>query len=415
MFTATAFRSIQLVPRISIVKDFATTTIDWKCPFVLETGGLLEEDVESLCDDLMQEISDTIITLQQKKKKKNGASQKDEAEEEIDVQFYDCTVAQAVELLLQSQPDNALFAFCEGILSSTTRKDYSGKEALSSLWLHKDDEDDTNNAIDWFDYFPPPTRPSDCVVLAGAGASSTLHKDPFEWTGTSFCLEGTKVWRFLEPPTPTTSTGSSNSSDSWDDLLQMYRLDSVAWNSNPDDNDHDDYDNNTDGLVLSRGWQSDHSLFTTTTSSSSMRTIPSARDFSEMEDDNDRFQLLEDIALDWNCLPPSLPLLDNNVDCWTTVQRPGDLLWIPPDWWHQTYALEPSVAVASQRCHSTIDASRVLRHIVRTATGTIDEGAPDVLLQDSYSSCSQDPKEIQRIVDTLFAYLKEQQQRQQKQ
>ena len=66
--------------------------------------------------------------------------------------------------------------------------------------------------------------------------------------------------------------------------------------------------------------------------------------------------------------------LDKNQQdtIWTVVQKPGDMLVIPAYWWHQTYALEPSLAYASQRCGLDRDAPRVLSHIIDTAFGERD-------------------------------------------
>jgi len=44
------------------------------------------------------------------------------------------------------------------------------------------------------------------------------------------------------------------------------------------------------------------------------------------------------------------------------LQKAGDLLLIPAHWWHQTYALEPSLAVAGQYMNEG-NSWRVMRHI----------------------------------------------------
>ena len=175
--------------------------------------------------------------------------------------------------------------------------------------------------------------------------------------------------------------------DRLDQLVQAYRLPSVAWTK--DDND----DNQ---ISLSAGWQSDYSLY-----AHRCKSIPSARSLSELTD-KDRYAELDSIALD------STPLLKPGqddlmrCDCWTVVQKPGDLLLIPAHWWHQTYALEPSLAIASQRCDSTFDAKRVIQHILQTS-GTLDE-APEVLLKEDYASC-KDKESITQIVNILFGHL----------
>jgi ribosomal protein L16 Arg81 hydroxylase len=45
------------------------------------------------------------------------------------------------------------------------------------------------------------------------------------------------------------------------------------------------------------------------------------------------------------------------------VQEEGELVWIPPHWWHQVYHLQPSIAIASQLCHETVK-DRVFKHIL---------------------------------------------------
>jgi hypothetical protein len=69
----------------------------------------------------------------------------------------------------------------------------------------------------------------------------------------------------------------------------------------------------------------------------------------------------------------------------TVLQREGELLLIPPRWWHQTYHLEPSVALAGQYCNAQ-NGARVAQHVLdwcgvgaeaRAAlAATLSQGAP---------------------------------------
>jgi hypothetical protein len=352
-----AFQSISAVPRIPI-SEFNYLDHYQDKPLIIETGL----PVESLCDDLMNEIAGSTITLQQRNKNQQ------------ETKLYECTVDQAIDLaMLQSNHNQSIFAFCEGLLDDIRDgTQFTGKQQLALKY----------DKIDWFDSFPREFRPSDCVILAGEGATSTLHRDPFEWTGTSLCLEGTKLWRFLSPSTSTcSSSDGKNAAQAIDDLVGAYRLPSVAWD---DDS----------GVCLSAGWQSDFSLYSDRDAS-----VPSAKSLSEMED-RARFATLEKIALEWPSLHPNF--VTNDCSCWTVIQKPGDLLLIPAHWWHQTYALEPSLAVSSQRCDSTIDAARVIRHILST-TSTL-ETAPDLLLQSNFSTYTQE-KDVTKVVRTLFDHL----------
>jgi len=376
---AHAFHSITSVPRIPL-KDFDKDSYQDQ-PLIVETGL----DVESLCDNLMDAVSNEIVILQQTKRiKKKESKQKDsyqpkskkkqrraknqQQKVEKETQLYEFPFDQAINLAMhKSSHDESLFSFCEGLLDTVeSDEDYTGKQVLAGQ-------------KDWFDFFPPEIQPSDCIIVAGDGATSTLHRDPFEWTGTSLCLEGTKVWRFLAPKIES-DDGESGIQDV-DKLVKAYRLPSTAWEDGE--------------TCLSAGWQSNLNLY-----EERHESIPSASELYEEMTDEGVHEALEEIAQEWSLLKPNF---DTSLcSCWAVVQKPGDLLLIPAHWWHQTYALEPSLAVASQRCVSQLDASRVINHILETSE-TTDE-APDELLKGDYSTC-QEEKEIEEVIDTLFEHL----------
>lgn len=240
-------------------------------------------------------------------------------------------------------------AFCEGLLDENggALQDIQGVVTTAKESLFGED-------TDCFDFFPPVARPTDAVIVAGAGATSTLHRDPMEWTGTSLCLEGTKVWRFMEPPKQHTQN-STNTEEAvpvaaLDEALQAYRLQSIAWECDSEST-----------VPLSAGWQSDFSLYHTR----NHEAIPSAQELAEM-DDAERLELMLSLVTNLESLKPNVPsstFFSQRTTIHTAIQQPGDLLLIPPHWWHQTYGLEPSVAVASQRC-GKCDVGLVFRHIL---------------------------------------------------
>ena len=297
-------------------------------PILIE-GVLSEEKCQDCCQRLMSVADALQVDLQ-------------EQSQESGTQIYELALSQAIEVIMRrSNSRKAYFAFCEGLLEEEEPVLMEIQRIVTSVREAMFREDP-----DLFPDFPVQVQPTDAVIVAGAGATSTLHRDPMEWTGTSLCLEGTKIWRFLEPPVAREGQRGRNRVLTVDEALESYRLASVAWQNVENDND---------SVALSAGWQSDFSLYRKCDHDS----IPSAQVLAEM-DDKRKMQLLQELNT-LKVLEPDIPR-NAAAAIHTVIQKPGDLLLIPAHWWHQTYALEPSVAIASQRCGAK-DLELILDHM----------------------------------------------------
>jgi hypothetical protein len=395
---------------------------NYETPVIVE-GALTALDCEEMCDALVGKRGSNVIEMQRKRSIAAGPITS-QTKSSSRTDMYSCTLEQALEAMMQSKHSDAVFSFCEGLLDDDNNGGDSDDDDKNTLAEFRKTLTSCREALfqedaggNWFDHFPASVRPSDCVVLAGEGATSTLHRDPFEWTGTSLCLEGTKVWRFVPPPGALlcheNEFGSNDNDDmdscsgvgAVDEALNAYRLNSVAW----DKGDDTGSGSNT-GVSISAGWQSDLSLYAERDES-----VPTARELSELEEEEEeesphggggqekKLNLIQSIAADSTKLLPS-PNINKATaaSMWTGVQRPGDLIVIPAYWWHQTYAMEPSLAVASQRCGSTRDAARVVRHILDTARAAEQRTTeiPSLLQQDTFDGVNP-----RTVVDQLFRYL----------
>ena len=308
-------------------------------PVVIK-GVVSPEDAEALVDELIDILGAQEVDLQRKIRREDGSRE---------TEIYSMPLSETTDYIMDSSHGDAFFAFCEGLLPCSI----PGSGALSKK-LEAVRDAPFPGVRSWFDFFPPHLRPTDAVILAGAGASSTFHRDPFEWTGTSLCLVGTKVWRFVLPPRQGVEIVDQN--------LNSYRLESIAWEG----------DDSLSSTTLSAGWQSDLSLYDLIDDG-----FPSAFEWFGMEEfDSDVFEAeLERAVVDESNLRPSMATLDAldvirrtkggacEPNFVTAIQRPGDLLIIPAHCWHQTYGPVPSIAIASQRFDSSI-ARRVIDHIL---------------------------------------------------
>eukprot|EP00931_Biecheleriopsis_adriatica_P073795 TRINITY_DN48014_c0_g1_i1.p1 TRINITY_DN48014_c0_g1~~TRINITY_DN48014_c0_g1_i1.p1 ORF type:complete len:428 (-),score=74.44 TRINITY_DN48014_c0_g1_i1:41-1324(-) len=201
----------------------------------------------------------------------------------------------------------------------------------------------------WFNYFPKRLQPSPfCLVCAGSGSRSTLHRDPFEWTGTSFCVSGSKLWTFLPP--------GDAGVEAVDSALKAYRF------------PYDGYGQES----LAAGWQSDLDLYEHSAGRASLEEEVVAEELRQW------WAGCLDHA---PALQPSVALkagLPDDVVPTCAIQREGDLLLIPGHWWHQTYALQPSLAVSGQYMNEA-NSEAVMRHVA----AWVGSATPQVLQRQS--------------------------------
>jgi Cupin superfamily protein len=325
-------------------------------PVIIE-GVLSVDEREAVCHEIMS--LNGIVTVQRRRvqQAKTTMSQ------------VSLPLDRAVNAMLQSQHNDARWCFAEGLVQRHS-PDLSQRLRLvrERVWSFLSKNETINDDLDWFSFFPVWAKPAeDCLIMSGVGSTSTLHRDPFEWTGTSLGLEGTKVWRFINP---------NSSVHDVDALMQSYRLPSRAWHA-----EHDDTD---ESIVLSAGWQSDYSLYRTSTIPlPTLDSMESSLPLSRHDQDQLAVSLQSGLVPDMEIVSAvtqrqsSSPAATPSLAVWATVQRAGDLVVIPAHWWHQTYALlEPCVSISSQRCASH-EARRVLRHILDAVDDTYPQRGVD--------------------------------------
>lgn len=353
---------------------------------VLVENVLSPEECNDICNGLLHEVGKEIVDLQHKFVEEEPG---DDTGRNLQTEIIKCHLEDAFSYMMESDHGDSFFCFSEGILNEYQH--LNPRHAKECLFQGCDVSSLDSDVFkrDLFDFFPHDVKPTDCLVISGMGSSSTLHRDPFLWTGTSICLEGTKVWRFIAPPGALSMSTKGDVIDSGvsfvDQILDAYRLESAAWG---------DYN-------LSSGWQSNFSLYEVRDES-----VPSAEELSyiEEEDSAKKLKQIETISSSLQNLQPSSDLPETypggeKVTIVSVVQKPGDLLVIPAHWWHQTYALEPSIAIASQRGGLKRDAERIFNHVLET-TKRGNEKIPTYFQKKNLNGVT--PKDI---VDDLFALL----------
>jgi hypothetical protein len=357
---------------------------------ILITGALSLDRCELLCSNFLNaaQNDETIrVQLLRRTKAKRLRQIKHQRGDQSELISYNVSLLQAIDTMMtHSNHNDSFWCFEEGLLedhSNSFQTIYNETQSIRQLFLQgsidaTDPNDDnlSKQLTNWFDYFPKWAKSTDCVVLSGCGSTSTLHRDPFEWTGTSICLEGCKIWRFIAPQPNVCRI---------DDIVRSYRLPSIAWNEN---------------TTISAGWQSDFSLYRNLKLEDDVQST--AVSSSTKPTYIEKYSEIRNIANSMKYLVPDKSLnLSNSTTMWTAVQQEGDFLIIPAHYWHQTYSMEPTLTISSQHC-SDLDVHHVLNHIKET-TGIRDIDIGNILQNDS-SRCPRE--QIQQFFHKLEERLK---------
>ena len=165
------------------------------------------------------------------------------------------------------------------------------------------------------DAFPPQLAPGLALVAASRAARSSLHADPYSWLGWNLCARGCKLWTFVAPTTESDSPTSH--------LLQMRPKPPVAWGG---DGGSDD---GSSPYGIGAGAESELDLY----AGFDATQLDSLADAGEEEV---AFALAEQSEL-------VRELLRTGADVRVAVQRPGEWMLIPPDWYESLQSSAPTV------------------------------------------------------------------------
>ncbi len=154
--------------------------IPYETPVLVE-NVLSKEMCERACDTMIHELGGNIVDLQRKTKLID-----EDGNLSIGTKIVKCQLGDAFGFMMESHRNDSFFCFCEGLLDENENESMVG---LKDLFLRaknklfdscKDESgggggDDSSR--DLFEFFPEDMKPSDCVVVAGEGATSTVSED----------------------------------------------------------------------------------------------------------------------------------------------------------------------------------------------------------------------------------------------
>jgi hypothetical protein len=119
--------------------------------------------MEELVDELMEACGNESVSLQHKQKRNEGSS----------TEIYEVTLQESINYMMDSNHHDSYFAFCEGLLS--TVKESAPRDGIVKLSksFNRIRDKPFPNQENWFDFFPSNLKPTDAIILAGAGELDT--------------------------------------------------------------------------------------------------------------------------------------------------------------------------------------------------------------------------------------------------
>lgn len=306
----------------------------YECKVPVVLTNVLDENVVEKWGDLMSELLGEETIEYDSRVNESG-----------DIENYECSMSEFLEALGEnSDHSDSMYLMNEDILNSP-----------QAAPLHFE----LNRELfgeDWFAHFPPSIRPKTALIVGGAGARSFLHADPYEWVGWNLLFEGCKVWTFFPPDVPMEALGGRrNAPEAWGDAGLA-----AGWVVE----DIDLYKE----IGLGPGPKG------SPPTSLNAHLVSAHQQLAKKEQEGKGkgktgggapprplcFHAGDAQAQVEAALAPA----DAKDRCVQVVQREGEMIVIPPAWWHQVYHVAPSIAVAGQYFNED-GKQRVFAHMLR--------------------------------------------------
>jgi len=316
-------------------------------------------DSDAWCEEMVESLKDEIVEY-------------DSRDSLGDLESYEAPFSEFLSALPEnSDHSHSMYLMSEDIMTTPSAIPLAEQLSLP----------DSLFGSDLFQHFPAPVRPKTALIIGGAGARSFLHADPFEWVGYNILLEGQKVWTFLPPDVSMDAIeGRRNAPDAWGE----YNL-TAGWVS-----DLDLYYNlgasppaaaQPDALGAGtrkkKGDAGTKAAAPAAPEPSALYSHFLSAHQAKQQQQLQQQQQLKQGPLPFRSGPGELPvetaLSANQISrsC-QIVQSEGEMIIIPPAWWHQVYHLRPSIAVAGQYCND-YGKERMFRHMLRWCSQGSDE------------------------------------------
>jgi hypothetical protein len=225
-------------------------------------------------------------------------------------------------------------------------------ELRESLFVNEHTKQD--DTLDWFAAIKEYAPVHDTLIVAGEGSTSPVLQC-HAYSKLQLCIDGSQLIRILPPL-------GEQPNDILRDLASPTYMEAQR------------------GFPVSNGYRANpkHDLFSFRHRDVSweLEQLEKTHGEGETKHSNRYDQLFQHWAEDPNVFHPNFEVqganpdanIQNHHDLWhSTVLLPGDMVVIPPGWWYQTYNVEPSVTLSTQRCGGSEMACRFIHHALETS------------------------------------------------